>query len=88
MSIYDRLITEIFHRHGGADHDEFEFDREEMSEILREWNETVKNLGDVPYSYRGGRRHLPEDITSTGHVNHTKDIPPAPYKRHTPWKLS
>lgn len=67
MSIYDRLITEIFHRYGGANHDEFEFDREEMSEILREWGETVKNLGDVPYSYRGGRRHLPEDITSTGH---------------------
>jgi hypothetical protein len=67
MSIYDRLISEIFHRHGGASHDEFEFAREEMAEILREWKETVKNLGDVPYSYRVGRRHLPDDITSTGH---------------------
>ncbi len=38
-----------------------------MSEILREWGETVKNLGDVPYSYRGGRRRLPDDIASTGH---------------------
>lgn len=66
MSLYDRLISEIFRRHGGASRDVFEFDREEMREILEEWGETVRNLGDVPYSYRGGRRPLPDDIASTG----------------------
>ncbi|MBS1252775.1 MAG: hypothetical protein MAG451_01817 [Anaerolineales bacterium] len=66
MSLYDRLIAEIFHRHDGPNHDEFEFDREEMREILEEWGETVRNLGDVPYSYRGGRRPFPEEITATG----------------------
>lgn len=66
MSIYDRLISEIFRRHGGANRDEFEFERDEMTEILREWDESVKNLGDVPYSYRSGRRSLPNVITSIG----------------------
>lgn len=67
MSLYDRLIVEIFRRHDGADRQEFEFDREEMREILDEWGETVRNLGDVPYSYRGGRRPMPEEIAATGH---------------------
>jgi hypothetical protein len=67
MSIYDRLISEIFHRHEGATQNEFEFNREEMGQILREWGKTIKNLGDVPYSYRGGRRDLPDDVTSTGY---------------------
>lgn len=67
MSIYDRLISEIFHRHDGANRETFEFDREEMTQILQEWGETIKNLGDVAYSYRGGRRDLPNEITSTGH---------------------
>ena len=30
MSIYDRLISEIFHRHEGATQNEFEFNREEI----------------------------------------------------------
>lgn len=65
-SLYDRLITEIFRRHHGATKHEFEFLRDEMADILREWGERVRNLGDVAYSYRGGRRPLPEEIASTG----------------------
>lgn len=64
--IYDRLITEIFRRHDGAHKTEFEFTRDEMAGILREWDESVRNISDVTYSFRGGRRLLPEDITSTG----------------------
>ncbi len=66
MSIYDRLLIEIFQRHKGATKDEFGFEREEMESILRSWGERVKNLGDVIYSYRSGRRSLPEEISSTG----------------------
>jgi hypothetical protein len=66
MSIYDRLVSEVFRRHDGANQDEFEFERDEMAEILQEWGESVRNLGDVPYSYRGGRRVLPENVASTG----------------------
>lgn len=64
--LYDRLITEIFRRHNGATQLEFEFEREEMADILRKWGERVRNLGDIAYSYRGGRRALPEAIASTG----------------------
>jgi len=66
MSIYDQLLSEIFHRHRGPTQDEFEFEREEMEEILRSWKKRVKNLGDIIYSYRSGRRLLPESITTTG----------------------
>jgi hypothetical protein len=66
VSIYDRLMSEIFKRHDGENRDEFGFERDEMTAILREWGESVRNLGDVPYSYRGGRRLLPDDIASTG----------------------
>lgn len=66
MSLYDRLILEIFRRHVGESENEFDFDRNEMAQILEEWGETIRNLGDVPYSYRGGRRELPDEITATG----------------------
>jgi len=66
MSIYDRVLVEIFSRHDGASQDEFEFEREEVEKILREWGRRVKNLGDVLYSYRSGRRPLPEDIAAIG----------------------
>jgi hypothetical protein len=66
MALYDRLILEVFRRHRGADCQEFEFERDEMGEILDDWGEQVRNLGDVPYTYRSGRRALPDAITSTG----------------------
>ena len=66
QSIYDRLICEIFRRHDGASQSEFEFERDEMADILREWGQRVRNLGDVYYTYRGGRRRLPDEIASTG----------------------
>lgn len=66
MSLYDRLLSEVFQQHDGASHDGFEFEREEMEEILRSWGKRVKNLGDIIYSYRGGRRPLPNDIAATG----------------------
>lgn len=65
-SLYDRLMSEIFHRHDGTNQEEFEFTRDEMASILQEWGERVRNLGDVAYSYRGGRRQLPASIASTG----------------------
>lgn len=63
-TLYDRLITEVFRRHWTAGQSEFE--RDEMAGILREWGEHVRNLGDVIYSYRGGRRSLPPEIASSG----------------------
>jgi len=66
QSLYDRLIAEVFARHHGSTVDEFEFEREELAEILGEWGERVRNLGDVPYTYRGGRRALPDAVLATG----------------------
>jgi hypothetical protein len=66
MTLYDRVITEIFRRHEGATKEEFEFDREEITEVAGEWDEEIKNLGDVLYTYRSGRRELPAEITRTG----------------------
>lgn len=66
MNLYDRVVSEIFRRHDGANQDEFEFERDEIAEILAEWGETVRNLGDIVYSYRSGRMLLPESIASTG----------------------
>lgn len=66
-SLYDRILVAIFERHHGAEVDRFQFERQEMEEILQEWGETIKNLGDVIYTYRGGRRDLPEAIARTGH---------------------
>lgn len=65
-TLYDRLILEVFRRHGGESRSEFEFTRDEMQGILSEWGETVRNLGDVPYTYRGGRRALPDEVSTTG----------------------
>ncbi len=65
-AIYDRLISEVFRRHYRPELTEFLLEREEMETILREWGERVKNLGDVTYSYRGGRRLLPDEIRQTG----------------------
>lgn len=66
MSAYDRLISEIFSRHDGANNDWFEFDHEELAELAASQDYELRNLGDVIYAYRSGRRDLPDAIASTG----------------------
>lgn len=64
---YDEVVIEIFRRHDGASKDEFEFERSELSEIYAaRFDEPLGNPGDVPYTYRSGRRELPSEIASTG----------------------
>jgi hypothetical protein len=65
-TLYDRLIAEVFRRHGGASQEEFDFLRDEMADILREWGAQVRNISDVAYTYRGERRPLQAEIASTG----------------------
>jgi len=65
-TLYDRLISEVFRRHGGAERPEFEFTGDEMRQILAEWGQRIRNLADVYYTYRGGRRTLPVEIAATG----------------------
>ena len=62
---YQALIQKIFfdHYHEGAT--EFEFIREELEEGYSELGfPQVKNIGDVPYSFRY-RNELPESILAT-----------------------
>lgn len=66
MTLYDRVIVELFRRHKGAEKREFVFSRDELRDIAQGFGETVRNLGDILYSYRGGRRPLPREIAETG----------------------
>lgn len=66
MMLYDEVICEVFRRHNGASRDAFEFERQEFAEILRSMGETVRNLGDIVYTYRSGRQPLPDEIAATG----------------------
>jgi hypothetical protein len=62
---YDEIIAHIFHNNYTKDSRRVSFNRDELakaSEALK--FDRIKNLGDIPYSFRF-RRGLPESITST-----------------------
>ncbi len=65
-TLYDRILVEMFRRHDGVHQSEFEFNRDEIGDIARAWGERLRNPSDVTYSYRGGRRPLPPEISDTG----------------------
>lgn len=62
---YEQLIEQIFFRHYVKGVLDFEFAREELEEAAEALGfKSVKNIGDVPYSFRY-RRNLPETILAT-----------------------
>ncbi len=65
MGKYEQIIEWIFNQHYQPGRVRLVFDREELvkaSEVLG--IERIKNLGDIPYSFRF-RRELPDSIQST-----------------------
>lgn len=62
---YEKLIEKIFFNHYRSGETEFEFVREELEHSAPELGfASVKNIGDVPYSFRY-RRALPNSILET-----------------------
>jgi len=65
LNRYQSLIEKIFFDHYEDGSTEFEFDREELEEGAAELGfARVKNIGDVPYSFRY-RNVLPDSILET-----------------------
>ncbi|WP_028875473.1 hypothetical protein [Teredinibacter turnerae] len=65
LNRYQALIEKIFFEHYQDGSDEFGFDREELEKGAVELQfASVKNLGDVPYSFRY-RNKLPESMLDT-----------------------
>lgn len=64
-SRYERLIEKIFFDHYKKGAEEFEFDRSELIDAAQALKfDTVKNVGDVVYTYRY-RKELPAKILAT-----------------------
>lgn len=65
LNRYEQLIEQIFFRHYVKGVLNFEFAREELEEAAEALGfKSVKNIGDVPYSFRY-RRDLPKTILAT-----------------------
>ena len=65
LNRYRSLIEKIFFGHYKTGLTEFEFKREELDEGASELGfARVKNIGDVPYSFRD-RNELPDSILDT-----------------------
>ena len=65
MGKYEQIIEWIFNKNHQPDRFRVPFNREELaqaSEVLG--FERIKNLGDIPYSFRF-RRELPDSIQNT-----------------------
>ena len=65
LNRYQALIEKIFFDHFEDGSTSFEFDREELEEGAAHLGfARVKNIGDVPYSFRY-RNELPESVLAT-----------------------
>jgi hypothetical protein len=66
LSLYDAVVLEVFlhHYHEGADY--LKFKKDELAEVCRKYNITIRNIPDIIYTYRA-RRELPSRILATGH---------------------
>ena len=62
---YDAVVSELFRRHYKAKSDSFDFERAELLEIIQVLKlDSIKNLGDILYTYRF-RREFPHSIRET-----------------------
>lgn len=67
LSQYDEVILEVFlcHYREGATY--LKFQKDELADACRKHDITVRNIPDIIYTYRTGRRMLPPKILATGH---------------------
>ncbi|MEA2975904.1 MAG: hypothetical protein QOF19_1424 [Alphaproteobacteria bacterium] len=66
----------LFESHAAGSHDEFEWNRDEISQIAGKLGVQVpKNLGDNIYSIRHGRELLPEKILALAYPRHWLLLP-------------
>jgi hypothetical protein len=63
MNKYDKVIERVFFNNYREGDIRVEFNREELADACKELKiERIKNLGDIPYTYRA-RRELPQSLT-------------------------
>ncbi|MBM3215307.1 hypothetical protein FJZ36_10385 [Candidatus Poribacteria bacterium] len=65
LSAYDRAIINVFEAHYVEGMDYFEFEKDELRDVLTELNLHMRNIPDIPYTFRT-RRDLPDAIRSRG----------------------
>ncbi len=59
---YDAVVSELFRRHYKTNSKSFDFERSELSEIIQALKlDSIKNIGDILYTYRF-RREFPTGI--------------------------
>lgn len=69
MSKYDQIITYVFQKNHNIGSRRVNFNRTELAEACNHLGiSRIKNLGDIPYSFRF-RRDLPESIKETAPEN-------------------
>jgi hypothetical protein len=69
MSKYDKVINQVFHNNYQKGATRVAFDREELAQACDALKiNRIKNLGDIPYSYRF-RKELPSEIKAKAPKN-------------------
>ncbi len=63
---YDIVILTLFLRHYQPGLKRLIFQKDEIEDVCQELNIKVRNIPDIPYTYRV-RRNLPKEILKTGH---------------------
>ena len=63
---YDEVILKLFKRHYPPGLKRLVFEKDEIEDVCQELNIKVRNIPDIPYTYRV-RRDLPKEISDTGH---------------------
>jgi len=67
LSQYDKVISDVFSRHHREGAQCLTFKKDELADACRKRSITVRNIPDIIYTYRTGRRMLPPEILATGH---------------------
>jgi len=65
LSVYDRVILEVFQKHYRPGAERLDFQKDELVEACRKHRLTVRNVPDIIYTFRA-RRPLPQQILQTG----------------------
>jgi len=63
---YDEVVLRLFQRYHQPGLKRLVFEKDEIEEVCQELNIKVRNIPDIPYTYRV-RRELPKEITETGY---------------------
>ena len=67
LSQYDEVILSVFSHHYREGAKYLKFQKDELADACRKYGITVRNIPDIIYTYRTGRRMLPPKILATGH---------------------